>query len=155
MVAGAQLRVKYDRLKAKVAEAKQKTAALKEQYEQARGVEYEVEAELENTRKALDAALDAALAEGMPEPELPTAPRERQVHVPVFLRELLAVFPEQGTIALERLREVLGIPNQSTMNTRIQRGLKLGVIARAGRAQYTLTDTGRATRKTRLKAVEA
>ncbi len=59
MASGSQLRIKYDRLKARVAEVKVKTTRAKTQYDSARVHEAGVEAEFDEVRSALDAALDA------------------------------------------------------------------------------------------------
>lgn len=155
MSGGSQLRVKYDRLKARVEEAKAKTAKAKSQYEHAKANEAAVETEFAEVRSALDAVLDGAVSAPANQPvSVPTPAQAKPVHVPPYLRELVAAFPTSGTTDLESLRASLSLP-QSTVNTRIQKAKKLGLVVRSGRAQYSLTDLGKSTRGSRLQAIGA
>lgn len=153
MLSGSQLRVKYDRLKTRLAEAKKKTARAKSQYEHAKAHEAGVQGEFDEVRSALDAALDSLAAKDDSAPAAaPVQSSAAPVHVPPYLRELVAAFPASGTVDLDSLRASLGLPD-STVNTRIQKGKKLGLLVRSGRGQYSLTDLGQSTRGNRLQAV--
>lgn len=154
MSGGSQLRVKYDRLKARLAEAKRKTARAKSQYEQAKNHEATVEAEFEEVRSELDAALDALAAKKAPTASPSQRNREATpVHVPAYLRELVMAFPYHGPMTLDDLKAGLGLP-RSTVNTRLQKGMKLDLVVRTGRAEYALSEFGQNVRGNRLQAVE-
>lgn len=154
MSGGSQLRVKYDRLKARLTEAKRKTARAKSQYEHAKAHEAGVEAEFEEVRSELDAALDALAAKKAPTASPSQMNREAApVHVPAYLRELVMAFPYHGPIALDDLKASLGLPT-STVNTRLQKGRKLDLVVRTGRAEYALSEFGQSVRGNRLQAVE-
>jgi len=153
MLTGSQLRIKYDRLKARLEEAKAKTAKAKSQYEHAKAHEAGVEADFNEVRAALDAALDAMAGDGSKKVSVPApASKTMPVHVPPYLRELVAAFPTSGTTDLESLRAALSLPS-TTVNTRIQKAKKLGLVVRSGRAEYSLTDLGKSSRGSRLQAV--
>lgn len=153
MSGGSQLRIKYDRLKARVFEAKAKTAKAKSQYEHAKAHEVGIEAEFDEVRSALDTALDAmdTSSQAAVSVQVPQ-PKASAVHVPPYLRELVVVFPASGTTDLDSLWAALSLP-QSTVNTRIQKGKKLGLVVCSGRGQYSLTDLGKSTHGGRLQAV--
>lgn len=144
--------MKYDRFKVRVEEAKTKTAKAKSQYEHAKAYEAGVETEFEKVRAALDAALDATASASDQMPVSVPKPKTTPVHAPPYLRELVAAFPSSGTMTLEDLRVALSLP-PSTVNTRIQKAKKLGLVVRSGRAEYSLTDLGQNTRGGRLRAV--
>lgn len=153
MLTGSQLRVKYDRLKARLEEAKAKTAKAKSQYDHAKAHEAGVETEFNEVREALDAALDATASTAAKKIPVQTPQvKAATVHVPPYLRELLAAFPAAGTTDLESLRAALSLPN-TTVNTRIQKAKKLGLVVRSGRAEYSLTDLGKTHRGGRLQAI--
>lgn len=152
MSSGSQLRTRYDRLKARLATARGTTERAKSQYEQARAHEASIVAELQEVRSSLDAALEALSAQDRSSPSAPVPQDKSPVRVPAFLRELVAAFPASGVSSLDGLRDGLGLP-MSTLNTRIQKARKLGLLVRSGRAEYALTDLGKDTREARPKAV--
>jgi hypothetical protein len=145
--------MKYDRLKTRLDEAKAKTAKAKSQHDHAKAHEATIEAEFNEVRTALDAALDATASAGTKKVAVPVPqPKTAAVHVPPYLRELVAAFPAAGATDLESLRAALGLP-ATTVNTRIQKAKKLGLVVRSGRAEYSLTDLGKSSRGGRFQAV--
>lgn len=153
MLVGSQLRTKYDRLKWRLDDARAKTAEAKAVYDAAKAHETAIEAEFNEIRDALDAVLDAAVppaaksAVHVPQPQVSAS-----VHVPAYIRELIEAFPSMETIDLERLREKMN-GSGTSVNTRIQKAMKLGLVTREARGEYTLTDLGRSARGGRLKVV--
>jgi len=163
------LRVKYDRLVQRAAEAKARTARAKAKYDQARTDEQAVEHELEATRNALDKALagaeiaaeiDALLSDSKPKKATKAKPkpsgtpplRVPPLRVPPFLLELCEAFPMGSTITVAELREALAL-RDSALNTRLQKAKKLGLIERVAQATYALTTAGTAAVGRRLQAV--
>lgn len=158
------MRVKYDRLVQRAAEAKARTARAKAKYDQARTDEQVVEHELEATRNALDKALagaeiaaeiDALLSDSTPKKATKAKPKPSgtsPLRVPPFLLELCEAFPMGGTITVAELREALAL-RDSALNTRLQKAKKLGLIERVAQATYALTTAGTAAVGRRLQAV--
>lgn len=153
MSGGSQLRVKYDHLNAQLSEAKQRTAKIKAQYDQAKVHEASIEAEFEEVRAELDAALDSIATRKAAPATLSKVNREAApTHVPAYLRELVLAFPAHGPATLTGLKASLDLPT-STVNTRLQKAMKLNLLVRTGRAQYELTERGRSVRGSRLVPV--
>ena len=133
-------------LKARVLEAKRKTARARSRYKNAKTHEVTVGKELAEVRSALDTALDTAFSAGILK-EISVVPSPRLVaHVPPYLCELLVAFPLSGTITLDSLRSNLGF-SSSTLNSRLQNAKKLDLVASTGRAEYSLTLLGLTNRK--------
>lgn len=154
---GSQLRVRYDKLKEQVAKAKETTAEAKLNYEQACVREQHIGEEFEAFRTALDAALDTLAAQEQVGTDLaPQSARAAEpLHVPPYLRELIAAFPASGgVVQVAALCKALSLTT-AQLNARIQKAKKLDLLARTGQGQYVLTPLGLTIRGPHLRAIDA
>lgn len=140
----SQLLTRYDRLRDRKREAAARTAKAKAKYDQCRADEATLDHELEAARVALSKALES-VAPPTPKQADPTKPATTTPRkVPPYLREVIETLPDRpGDMAVADLRTELGL-SESTINTRLQKAMKAGLIERPKHAHYRLSEAGQA-----------